>query len=52
MNARAYYSKSLRRYVHYGEGSAEDEFWIEKYRNLQYNGLFDDKKRSSVFFGR
>ena len=52
MNPRGYYSNSLNRYVHYGEGSRKDEVWIERYRNLQYNGLFDDKNRSRVFFKR
>ncbi len=51
MNARAYYSKDRRRYVHYGEGSKEEETWINQYRSLQYNGLFDDKNRSELFFG-
>lgn len=52
MNARAYYSKDLKKYVHYGEGSIKEEVWIEKYQNLQYNGLFDKKKKSKLFFGR
>lgn len=52
MNARAYYSKRTGRYVHYGKGKAEEELWIEKYRILQYNGLFDDRERSGIFFGR
>lgn len=50
MNARAYFSKSKGKYVHYGDGSKEEEFWIEKYKILQYNGLFDTKHQSSVFF--
>ena len=51
MNERAYFSKSAGRYVHYGKGSKEEEFWIENYRVLQYNGLFDEKNQSEVFFG-
>lgn len=51
MNARAYYSNEKRRYVHYGEGSRKEEIWIDQYRSLQYNGLFDDKNRSEHFFG-
>lgn len=51
MNARAYFSKSSGRYVHYGKGSAQEELWIEKYKILQYNGLFDTKNQSDVFFG-
>lgn len=52
MNARGYYSASAGKYVHYGKGSGEEEFWIEKYRLLQYNGLFDGQNKSEVFFGR
>lgn len=52
MNARAYYSVSEEKYVHYGKGAADEEEWIEKYRILQYNGLFDGKNRSETFFGR
>lgn len=51
MNARAYYSEGTGRYVHYGEGTAEEEKWLNQYQILQYNGLFDDKK-SEVFFQR
>ncbi len=50
MNARGYYSKSRGRFVHYGEGDVKEEAWIKQYECLQYNGLFDDKKRSPVFF--
>ncbi len=52
MNARGYYSERLGKYVHYGAGTTEEEAWLEKYQILQYNGLFDDKSRSKVFFGR
>ena len=52
MNARAYYSPVKETYVHYGKGAIEEEGWIERYRILQYNGLFDDKNRSDLFFGR
>ena len=52
MNARAYYSREAGRFLHYGEGTLLEEVWIERYRVLQYNGLFDDKNRSELFFGR
>ncbi len=52
MNARAFYSKNAGRYIHYGKGNAEEESWLEKYRILQYNGLFDKRNRSGLFFGR
>ena len=51
MNARAYYSNDRKKYVHYGEGSKKEEVWMDRYRSLQYNGLFDDKNRSAEFFG-
>lgn len=50
MNARAYYSNDRRRFVHYGEGSRKEETLIDRYRCLQYNGLFDEKNRSEHFF--
>lgn len=52
MNARGYYSKKKRKYVHYGEGAMEEEIWVERYRVLQYNGLFDNRNRSEIFFSR
>lgn len=52
INARAYYSNNLKSFVHFGDGSIEDEVWVERYRNLQYNGLFDEKNKSELFFGR
>ena len=52
MNARAYYSKSEGRFLHYGEGAVEEEVWLERYRVLQYNGLFDRKNQSKVFFDK
>ena len=50
MNARGYYSKTLGEYVHYGDGTAEEDEWLKKYQILQYNDLFDNKNRSQVFF--
>lgn len=50
MNARAFYSREKGRFVHYGDGSREENVWLEKYRILQYNGLFDDKNRNTLFF--
>lgn len=50
MNARGYYSKTLDEYVHYGDGTAEEDEWLKKYQILQYNDLFDNKNRSQVFF--
>lgn len=52
MNVRGYYSNRAGRYVRYGKGAREEEIWLERYRILQYNGLFDDKNRSSLFFSR
>ncbi len=52
INARAYYSKQYGKYVHFGDGPRDEEEWVEAYRNLQYNGMFDEKEKSKVFFGR
>lgn len=52
MNVRAYYSKAYNRYYHYEDAVGEDAVWLEKYQILQYNGLFQKKNKSELFFGR
>lgn len=51
MNGRAYYSQSAGRYYHYEDAFGEDKVWLEKYQILQYNGLFQKKEKSDLFFG-
>ncbi len=52
MNARAFYSGAVERYIHYEDAYGEDAQWLEKYQILQYNGLFGENEKSEVFFGR
>ena len=50
INARGYYSLEKNRYIHVEDALGEELKWITQYQNLQYNGLFDSKNRSSVFY--
>ena len=50
INSQGYYSLSKGRYLHVEDATGEEAKWIKKYELLQYNGLFDKKGRSSVFF--
>lgn len=50
INARGYYSKEAERYLHVDEAIGVEAEWILKYQGLQYNGLFDTKNTSEVFF--
>lgn len=50
INARGYYSLEKGKYVHVEDALGEELKWITQYENLQYNGLFDSKNRSSIFF--
>lgn len=52
MNGRAFYSGTLERYFHYEDALGDDKLLLEKYQILQYNGLFDKKEKSDLFFGR
>ena len=50
INARGYYSKEAGRYLHVDEAFGVEAEWILKYQDLQYNGIFDTKNISEVFF--
>ena len=52
MNVRAFYSNTYNRYLHYEDAVWGDAQWLEKYQILQYNGLFQKKNKSKLFFGR
>lgn len=49
MNARAYYSKAEGGFLHYEDAASTDRDWLDKYRILEYNNVFE-KDKSSVFF--
>ena len=50
MNARAFYSKSQGKYLHYDKAVGTEAEWINKYRILQYNNMFDKSGQSKYFF--
>lgn len=50
VNSRGYYSLEKDRYLHVENAMGEELLWLQKYENLQYNGLFDTKNISKIFF--
>lgn len=50
INANGFYSREEERYLPFDMASGEEETWLEKYKQLQYNALFDKEHRSEVFF--
>ena len=50
INARGYYSLEKGKYLHVADALGKELEWIKKYESLQYNGLFDSKNKSSIFF--
>lgn len=50
VNANGFYSLSAGRYLPFDEATGEEAHWLELYKILQYNSLFDAKHRSSTFF--
>jgi len=52
MNIRGYQSLSQGKFLHIGDAQGEERQWLRNYRYLQYNNLFDEDGRSSLFFPR
>lgn len=50
MNLRGYQSLIQGKYVHLSDATGEERQWLRNYRYLQYNNLFDEAHRSSLFF--
>ncbi len=50
INSRGYYSKSAGGYLHTEDAEGKEAEWIRNYEALQYNSMFDEKNRSSLFF--
>jgi len=50
INSRGYYSTERGRYLHVEDALGEELLWISKYESLQYNGVFDLKNKSEIFF--
>ncbi len=50
MNALGFYSVEREKYLPYNQATGTEKEWLRKYEDLQYNGVFDHKNRSNVFF--
>ena len=50
MNARAFWSETEGKFLHYDKATGEEKEWIDKYNYLQYNEMFDKKGKSTWFF--
>ena len=50
INARGYYSLEKDRYLHVEDAKGIEAEWLSKYESLQYNGVFDFKNTSEIFF--
>jgi len=50
INSRGYYSIENGCYLHIDDAEGEEAAWISRYQILQYNSMFDAKKRNDVFF--
>lgn len=52
INAYGFYSKERGCFIPFEEASVEEQNWLQKYENLQYNNIFDVNNSSMHFFGR
>ena len=50
MNQSGYYSLSRNCFVTYDEAQGIEKEWLDKYRLIQFNALFDNENRSALFF--
>lgn len=50
VNVRGYYSKTARSYAHLEYADEEEAQWLKDYNILEYNCMFDESGRSSLFF--
>ena len=50
INARGYYSLEKGGYIHVEDALGDELEWITKYESLQYNGMFDKRNTSNIFF--
>lgn len=49
MNARAFYSPSAGKFLHYQDAAGEEADMLNRYETLQYNNLFDSEKSGQFF---
>jgi len=52
MNNQGYYSVSQGKMIPYEEAAGEELEWLQKYRIVQYNTLFDIEDRNETFFAK
>ena len=50
LNARGYYSLEREKYIHVETALGKELDWLTKYESLQYNGMFDRRHTSDIFF--
>ena len=50
INSQGYYSAADGEYHYLEDAEGEEAEWINRYHILQYNNMFDEKNRSSLFF--
>lgn len=50
INGFGYYSSSQQEYIPVSQAEGEEAEWLNRYAVLQYNGLFERKEQSEVFF--
>ena len=50
MNNQGYYSVSQGKMLPYSKAAGQELEWLQKYRTVQHNNLFDGKNRSETFF--
>lgn len=50
LNARGYYSLEREKYIHVEKALGKELDWLTKYESLQYNGMFDRRHTSDIFF--
>ena len=50
INARGYYSETAGSYTHLEYAGGDEAQWLKDYSILQYNDMFDESGRSSLFF--
>ena len=50
INARGYYSETAGSYAHLEYAGGDEAQWLKDYSILQYNDMFDESGRSSLFF--
>ena len=52
INNQCYYSVSQQRMLTVGEATGQEKEWLEKYRYVQHNNLFDEQNRNERFFAQ